>query len=55
MITLEEVGVKGGGEGGESVVGGCGSGVMWEEGEGGEEEYGSGSWGGFAMMALSTS
>ena len=52
MIALEEVGVKGSGEGGESVVGGCGSGVMWEKGEGGGEEYSSGSWGGSAMMAL---
>ena len=54
MIVLEEVGVKGSGDSGESVVGGCGSGVIWEKEEGGGEEYGSGLWGSFVMMALLT-
>ena len=45
----------GGCEGKGSVDGGCGSEVTWERIGGGEEEYGSGFWGGFAIIALSTS
>ena len=39
MIALEEVRVKGSGEDGKLVVGGCGSGVIWKKGEGEGEEY----------------
>ena len=55
MMALKEVGVKGGSKGKEFVVVGCSSEVMRERVEGGDEEYGSGLWGGFVMMALSAS
>ena len=45
----------GGCKGKELVDGGCGSEVMWERVGGGEDEYGSGFQGGFAIMALSAS
>ena len=45
----------GSGESKELVVGGYGSGVVCERGEGGGKEYGSGSWQGIAMIALSAS
>ena len=52
IITLEKVRIRGSGDGKESVVRGCRSGVIWEKREGSREEYGSGLWGGFAMIAL---
>ena len=55
ITALGEVMVMGGGKGEESVVRGYGSGVIWERGEGGGEEYSSGSWEGFSMIALSAS
>ena len=55
MALEEVVGVKGGCKGKEFVVGGCGSEIMRERVEGGDEEYGSGLQGGFAIMALSAS
>ena len=55
MMVLEEIEVMGSCEGKESADRGCGSEVMWERVGDGEEEYGSGLQGGFAIMALSVS
>ena len=55
MMALVAAVVVGGSEGKDSVVGGCGSVVMWVSIGGGEELYGSGSSKGLAKMALSTS
>ena len=55
MIEVEVATVVVGGEGRDSVVGGCGSDVIWVRVGGGEELYGSGSCEGLARIALSTS
>ena len=52
LVVVE---IVGGGEGKNSVVGGCGSVVIWVSVGGGEELYGSGLLKGLARMALSTS
>ena len=52
MIEVEVVMVVVSGEGRDSVVGGCGSNVIWVRVGGGEELYGSGLCEGLARIAL---